>query len=117
MTNQILLYIGSALTIIWGVAHLFPTKNVVKDFGDISTDNKHIITMEWIVEGMPLIFVGLLSTRLNFMDYSNSIAISVYMFSAIFLFVLASFRCSLGLKLIFYHSNFVWSFFLYRQYY
>ncbi len=50
MINQILAYIGAGLTTLWGVAHLFPTKNVVADFGDISEDNRHIITMEWIVE-------------------------------------------------------------------
>ena len=58
MAGQILLYVGAAITIIWGVAHLFPTKSVVKGFGDISTDNKHIITMAWIVEGVALIFIG-----------------------------------------------------------
>ena len=46
MTNQILLYIGSVLPMLWGISHLFPTKNVVKGFGDISLDNQRIITME-----------------------------------------------------------------------
>ncbi len=57
---MILTIIGSVLTITWGVAHLFPTKNVVKDFGDISEDNKNIVRMEWINEGVTLIFLGLL---------------------------------------------------------
>ena len=56
----ILLYLGSSLTILWGISHLIPTKNVVNDFGDISKDNRHIITMEWIVEGVSLIFIGVL---------------------------------------------------------
>jgi len=56
--NTILTVIGALLTVLWGVAHLFPTKNVVKGFGDISKDNKHIITMEWINEGATLIFLG-----------------------------------------------------------
>jgi len=38
---------------------VIPTANVVRDFGDISPDNKLIITMEWITEGMTLIFIGL----------------------------------------------------------
>ena len=47
MLNQILLYLGAFFTFAWGVAHLFPTnKSVVKGFGDISQDNKRIITME-----------------------------------------------------------------------
>jgi hypothetical protein len=58
MANQVLLYLGSVLPLGWGIAHLFPTKSVVKGFGDISTDNRRIITMEWIIEGASLIFIG-----------------------------------------------------------
>jgi hypothetical protein len=101
MTNQILLYIGSALTVIWGVAHLFPTKSVVKGFGDISTDNKHIITMEWIVEGVSLIFVGLLCAGLTFLGYSNTISKFVFIFLGIFLFVLAIVSLFTGFKVNF----------------
>jgi hypothetical protein len=36
MMDLILLYLGSGLTVIWGVAHLFPTKSVVQGFGEIS---------------------------------------------------------------------------------
>ncbi len=46
MIKEILLYIAGALTFSWGVAHLFPTKSVVKGFGDISEDNRKIILME-----------------------------------------------------------------------
>ena len=56
--HRVLTVIGSTLTILWGIAHLFPTKNVVKDFGDVSEDNKNIIRMEWINEGVILIFLG-----------------------------------------------------------
>lgn len=58
--NVLLLITGAVFTIVWGVAHLFPTKSVVKGFGEISEDNKRIITMEWINEGLTLIFLGLL---------------------------------------------------------
>jgi hypothetical protein len=57
--RRILILLGGLLTIIWGVAHLFPTKSVVGGFGSLSIDNKHIITMEWITEGITLIFIGL----------------------------------------------------------
>ena len=56
--DQILAYIGAGFVAFWGIAHLFPTKNVVADFGEISEDNCNIITMEWIVEGVALIFTG-----------------------------------------------------------
>ena len=51
MAGNFLLYLASLLLVMWGVSHLFPTKNVVKGFGDISLDNQRIITMEWINEG------------------------------------------------------------------
>jgi hypothetical protein len=52
MTDQILPYIGAGLTLLWGSAHLFPTKSVVRGFGEISVDNRRIITMEWLIEGV-----------------------------------------------------------------
>lgn len=54
-------YLSGILTMAWGIAHLFPVKNVVKNFGDITKDNQLIITMEWIIEGASLIFIGMLT--------------------------------------------------------
>jgi hypothetical protein len=58
MVNQILIYIASILTGLWGAAHLFATRGVVAGFGELSADNKRIITMEWIVEGVALISIA-----------------------------------------------------------
>ena len=59
--NEILIYIGSGVIIIWGIAHLVPTKVIVNGFGAISEDNKKIIAMESIAEGFTLIFLGVLA--------------------------------------------------------
>lgn len=40
MLNDILLYIGSIVIILWGIAHIIPTKSVVNGFGAVSEDNK-----------------------------------------------------------------------------
>ena len=56
--NPALLYLAAALTGLWGAAHLFATKGVVKGFGELKPDNKRIITMEWIVEGVALISIA-----------------------------------------------------------
>jgi hypothetical protein len=40
---------------VWGIVHLLATKGVIAGFGELSADNRHIITMEWIVEGVALI--------------------------------------------------------------
>jgi len=53
--HEIALYLASLLTAIWGIAHLFATRGVVAEFGELTPDNRRIITMEWIVEGVALI--------------------------------------------------------------
>jgi hypothetical protein len=58
--QAVLLYVGSAIIFLWGVGHLAPTRNVVADFGDITADNEKIITMEWLIEGFTLCFLGVL---------------------------------------------------------
>jgi hypothetical protein len=60
MTGDILLYMGSGIIFLWGVGHLMPTKNIVKGFGELTPDNRRIITMEWIAEGLTLCFIGVL---------------------------------------------------------
>lgn len=101
MTAQILLYAGAVLPLIWGVSHLFPTKSVVKGFGDITIDNRRIITMEWIIEGIFLIFIGLLIASVTFIDYMNPISHYVFILSAIFLYVLAVISLFTGFKINF----------------
>jgi hypothetical protein len=60
MQAHLLLYIGSVLIFLWGVAHVVPTRSVVRGFGDISRDNRRILTLEWIAGGMTLVFIGVL---------------------------------------------------------
>jgi len=60
MSNT-LFFAGSIIILVWGIAHIVPIKSVVNGFGQISEDNKRIITMEWIAEGVTLCFIGLLA--------------------------------------------------------
>jgi hypothetical protein len=60
IVDDILLIIGAVIIFLWGVAHIIPVKSIVRSFGDISSDNKKIITMEWIAEGLTLCFIGTL---------------------------------------------------------
>ena len=78
MVNQIFLYLGSIFILIWGIAQLFPTKSIVKGFGDISIDNKRIITMEWIIEGVSLIFMGILVSSVTYIDYTSVVYKAIY---------------------------------------
>ena len=101
MTNEILLYVGSLLTVIWGVTHLFPTRSVVSGFGDITVDNKRIITMEWIVEGVTLIFIGVLVSAVNLIDPEAVVSSAVYILSAVMLIVLALVSLFTGFRINF----------------
>lgn len=80
--STILLYTGSALTFLWGLTHLFPTRDIVAGFGELSDDNRNIITMEWIVEGVALMFIGVLNGAVTFVDPSTEISRVVYSVSA-----------------------------------
>ena len=101
MSGHILIIIGAAITIIWGVAHLFPTKSVVKGFGDITNDNKNIIAMEWIVEGVSLIFIGIVVLGVSFIDATSDAASFVFLASAGILIVLALVSLFTGFKVNF----------------
>lgn len=61
MSGTILVYSGSIIILIWGAAHLFPTRNIVRGFGSISDDNRRILTMEWLAEGVAMIYMGILT--------------------------------------------------------
>jgi hypothetical protein len=99
--DLILLYLGSGLTVIWGVAHLFPTKSVVQGFGEISIDNKRIITMEWIIEGLALIFIGVLVATVTVIDPSNVVSTAIYFISVIMLLVMALLSLFTGFRVSF----------------
>lgn len=60
MVGVILLYVGAVVITVWGIAHIVATKPIVSGFGSISKDNRRIITMESIAEGLTLCFIGLL---------------------------------------------------------
>ena len=63
------------MLIFWGVAHLFPTASVIRGFGPITQDNKRILAMEWIIEGVTLIFIGALVIGANYLSEGPEILI------------------------------------------
>ena len=77
MGNELLLYIGSVIIILWGIAHLIPTKAIVSGFGEISDDNKKVVTMELIAEGLTLCFLGVLVLLVTIMTDSQSEAANI----------------------------------------
>ncbi len=100
MMNTILISIGGLSVVLWGVMHLFPTKKIVGGFGDISTDNKRIVFMEWINEGATLIFIGVLVLIITYLgDMDNYISKLVYASSSGMLFIMAVISIFTGFKI------------------
>jgi hypothetical protein len=99
MLNQILLLAGSGIIFLWGIGHIIPTRSVVKGFGEISKDNKLIITMEWVAEGMTLCFIGVLVALVTiFGGLENQVTHIVIRASAVMLIVLAFLSSGTGAR-------------------
>lgn len=99
--NQVLLYIASATISLWGIAHLFATKGVVKGFGDLSSDNRRIITMEWIVEGVALISTAAFVAVATAFQPEAHVSSAVYVVAICTLVVLAVVSLFTGFKIKF----------------
>ena len=99
--REALLYAATAITALWGVAHLFATRGVVAGFGDITADNRRIIIMEWIVEGVALIstaaFVGVTTA----IQPLGAVASAVYATAMSTLIVLAIVSLFTGFRVAF----------------
>ncbi len=90
MVNNVLIYVGSIIITLWGIAHIIPTKNVVSGYGKVSRDNKLIFMMEWIAEGTTLIFIGILTLLINILnEYQNPVSLNVLRISAVMLIIMA----------------------------
>lgn len=101
MNALLIIFTGSALPFLWGVAHLFPTRSIIRGFGDISADNKNIIAMEWITEGVALIFVGTITAIVTTVDPRAIVSSIVYLTSSGCLIVLAAVSLFTGFKIAF----------------
>jgi hypothetical protein len=97
--RYVLLLIGSLVITLWGIAHLFQTRSIVKGFGSISLDNKRIITMESIAEGLTLCFMGVLVLLVtSFAGPQNLVSVLVYRAAAWMLVVMAGLTFVTGAK-------------------
>jgi hypothetical protein len=97
--NEVLLTLGSISIALWGIAHIVPTRSVVTGFGTLTTDNLHIITMEWVAEGLTLVFIGVLVLFLTLADHSEeAAAIDVIRLAAVMLLVMAGWSLFTGAR-------------------
>ena len=99
MLQDILIFGGAATIALWGVAHIVPTRSVVAGFGALSTDNRRILTMEWIAEGLTLCFIGALAFCVSvYAGTHDPVSILVYRVCAVMLLVMAGLSALTGAR-------------------
>ena len=101
MINKIFLFVAAFFLLAWGIAHLFPTNSIVEGFGGISIDNQRIITMEWIIEGVALIFLAVIIASVTYIDYTSIISKTIYLIAALMLITLTVVSFFTGFKINF----------------
>jgi len=99
--NDTLLYLASAMIGLWGIAHLFATTGVVKGFGEITIDNRRIITMEWIVEGVALVSTAAVVVVATAIQPEATVSSAVYGVAIGTLVALAAVSLATGFKIAF----------------
>lgn len=100
MYSSVMLYAGSAIIIAWGLAHVvIPTKDILDGFGPITPDNRRILLMEWLMEGVLLVFVGVLVALVRvFAPIDEFTPTVVYRVSAAVLLVMAGISVTTGAR-------------------
>ena len=89
--SDILLYLGSAMIAVWGAMHIVKTRGIVAGFGPFSEDNRLVLTMEWILEGVTLCFIAALVTAVTVVAGSGDpVATLVYRASGVMMLVMAA---------------------------
>lgn len=99
--NLIFLYLAAAMIGLWGIAHLFATSGVVAGFGEITTDSRRIITMEWIVEGVALISTATFVVTATVIQPESTVSLAVYAVAAATLISLAVVSLFTGFRVAF----------------
>lgn len=62
--SDMLLYLAAVALAGWGGAHLVKTGAVMDGFGPMPPDHRRVFTMEWIMEGLALIFIAALAVAM-----------------------------------------------------
>jgi hypothetical protein len=94
-----LAYAAAGIVFMWGVSHIVPTKQVVAGFGDISRDNRHIITMEWVAEGLSFMFVAVLVVAVTWSGETPEAAKAlVYRVGSVFLITIGVWTAVTGAR-------------------
>ena len=82
MLGLVLRVVGSLLLILWGIAHMFPLRSILRGFGGVSPDSRRIVIATWIGEGMALVFVGAIVGLISYYGTFGGDLESILIYSA-----------------------------------
>jgi len=88
---------AGGLVLLWGVAHVIPTRQVLRGFGEIARDNRLVITMEWVAEALAMWLVAALVVVVAVAG-ETATARLVYRVCAVFVVVLAAWTTATGAR-------------------
>lgn len=78
MFASVLLYTGSVIIIAWGLAHIvIPTRSILDSFKPMTAQNRRILLMEWLMEGVLLVFLGVLVALVHALASTDALAATI----------------------------------------
>ena len=82
-------YVAAGLVGLWGVAHVVPTRQVVRGFAPISKDNRFVLVQEWLAEALTMWGIAALVVVVTASASDSAVTAWVYRCSAGLLLALA----------------------------
>jgi hypothetical protein len=95
---QVLAYVAAALVGVWGIAHAVPTKRVVAGFAPITTDNRRVLTQEWLAESLTMWAMAALVVAVTMTAGDTRVTAIVYRVVAGLLLALAALTALTGAR-------------------
>jgi hypothetical protein len=95
---QVLAYVAAALIGVWGIAHAVPTKRVVAGFAPITTDNRRVLTQEWLAESVTMWAMAALVVAVTVTAGDTRVTAIVYRVVAGLLLALAALTALTGAR-------------------
>lgn len=60
------------ISIVWGIQHLFPSKNIILKYDKLIFDNVHLAHKEWIIESFIMISLGLIIVGISIINIKKN---------------------------------------------
>ena len=95
---QVLAYLAAALIGVWGIAHAVPTKRVLAGFAPITTDNRRVLTQEWLAESFTMWAMAALVVAVTITAADTRVTAIVYRVVAGSLLALAALTALTGAR-------------------